>query len=120
MLQQGVEAAGTSSPSIPGQPDIANDSEPSTFRSLITRHIIEANQDQENNESLSVSTAWTPIRIDELFDFKTKDWSDQYGFFANFSYEEELSLYDLLEKDTGEDGDLEPEIDATTQDVLLS
>ena len=89
---------------------------PIHFSALVNRHVQQVNLDDQDNEGVSTSGSWVQISIKHLFNFQSTDWASQYGYFANLSYE--LELYDLLEKDT--DGEIDSDIDGTTQEVLLT
>jgi len=95
------------------------------FASLITQHIQQVDDDnREDDESLisgfsaPVTSTWKRLPISQLFDFGSTHWSSRYAHFANITFEEELELYELLDLDA--DGEMDPDLDTTTQDVLLA
>ena len=73
-------------------------------------------EDDEDNQPAQVSSEWTTLPLHQLFDFSSTLWAARYGNFADFTFDEELALYDLLELDA--DGDIDPELDATAEDIL--
>jgi hypothetical protein len=50
--------------------------------------------------------------------FRLQPLSSRYAHFANITFDEELELYELLDLDA--DGELDTELDTTTQEVLLA
>lgn len=91
------------------------------FEELVTQHIYQGDEDNEDNETVSLTPDWQNRRISELFDFSNPLWSSRYSNFALMSFDEELELYDLLELDA--EGEVDQEctdidLDGTTQDIL--
>jgi len=86
---------------------------------LIAQHIQQVEDDNGDNESpISASSTWKRLPISQLFDFSSSHWSSRYAHFANITFEEELELYELLDLDA--DGELDTDLDTTTQEVLLA
>lgn len=77
-----------------------------------------ADEDNEDNEPVQVSTEWTPLKLSELFDFKSTVWSARFTHFANLSFDEELALYELVELDA--DGEIDVEFDGAMEDILAN
>lgn len=105
--------------------DLNSDNElehqPGDFEELVMQHILQGDEDNEDNETVSLTLKWQNRKISELFDFNNLLWSSLYSNFASMSFNEELELYDLLELDAvGEEdqecGDID--LDGTTQDIL--
>jgi hypothetical protein len=67
---------------------------------------------------VAASSTWKRLPIQELFDFGSQTWSSRYAYFANISFEDELELYELLDLDA--DGEMDPDIDSGTQDILMA
>ena len=73
-------------------------------------------EDNQDNQPAHFSVEWKTLPLHQLFDFSSTLWATRYGNFADFTLDEELALYDLLELDA--DGELDPELDATAEDIL--
>lgn len=85
------------------------------------QHILQGDEDNQDNETVSLTLDWQNQKISELFDFTNTLWSSRYSRFASMSFNDELELYDLLELDAN--GEEDPEcadidLDGTTQDIL--
>jgi len=83
----------------------------------------QVDDDNQDNEPITVDYGsehqrWSPIRVSDLFNFDSTEWVNRYSHFANLSFDEELELYELLELDA--DGENDPDIDGTTQEILLN
>ena len=90
------------------------------FEELIRQHILQGDEDNQDNGTLGASE-WQNRKISELFDFGNPLWSSRYSNFASMSFEEELELYDLLELDALGEEDQEHadiDLDGTMQDIL--
>jgi hypothetical protein len=90
------------------------------FEELIRQHILQGDEDNQDNGTLGASE-WQNQKISELFDFGSPLWSSRYSNFASMSFEEELELYDLLELDALGEEDQERadiDLDGTMQDIL--
>lgn len=95
--------------------------EPGDFEELISQHILQGDEDNQDNETVSLTLDWQNRKISELFDFNNSLWSSRYANFASMSFDEELELYDLLELDAEGEEDRECadiDLDGTTQDIL--
>ena len=88
------------------------------FSAMISQHIQQLDEDNQDNEPISVSNHWIRKKITELFDFNSNDWSSRYGCFTDMTFKEELELYELLELDA--DGEIDPDLDPATQEILLN
>ena len=100
-------------------PDAAT-RELSDFEELIRQHILQGDEDNQDNGTLG-TPEWQNRKISELFDFGNPLWSSHYSNFASMSFEEELELYDLLELDAIGEEDQECadiDLDGTMQDIL--
>jgi len=105
-------------PVVPDMPDQSSSTTTPGFSVLISQHILQLHEDDQDNEPISVSNHWIRKKITELFDFNSTDWSSRYGHFADMTFEEELELYELLELDA--DGEVDPDFDPATQEILLN
>jgi hypothetical protein len=95
--------------------------EPGDFEELVMQHILQGDEDNQDNETVSPTQDWQNQKISELFDFNNTVWSSRYSHFALMSFDEELELYDLLELDAAGEEDRECadiDLDGTTQDIL--
>ena len=93
------------------------------LRGLVTQHILQGDEDNQDNETVSLMQDWQIQKISDLFDFNNSVWSLHYSRFASMSFDDELELYDLLElEDEGEVdqecGHNDIDLDGTTQDIL--
>ena len=87
------------------------------------QHILQGDEDNQDNETVSLTQDWQIQKISDLFDFNNSVWSLRYSRFASISFDDELELYDLLELDA--EGEVDQEcgcndidLDGTTQDIL--
>ena len=95
--------------------------EPGNFEELVTQHILQGDEDNQDNETVSITMDWQNRKISDLFNFDNPLWSSRYSRFASMSFDEELELYDLLELDAQGEEDQECDdidLDGTTQDIL--
>ncbi|EIW76030.1 hypothetical protein CONPUDRAFT_158803 [Coniophora puteana RWD-64-598 SS2] len=105
----------------------ATDSSVDQFHTLIQQHIHLSDEDELDDEPIrNVSIIGMQIPLRNLFNFANKSWSNLYKQSARQNFEEEMSMYELLELDSipkqdesGSDGNIEISLDDTTQEVLL-
>lgn len=89
-----------------------------TFRALALQHMAQADLDEGDDDD-SVPT-FRPVTIAQLFDFETTLWAESYSRHAGYSFDEELSLYELLDLDAeGEADGGEDEVDESMEDILI-
>lgn len=111
------------------EPELERNSE--SFAGLMHQHgqLVDADVDPRDDNFPRISTLpavdpddWKNIKISDLFDFTNSAWSNQHGAFARQTFEEELELYELLDRDAEGDEDYshQPSFDGTTEDILLS
>ena len=99
----------------------SNRRDPGDFEEIVRQHILQGNEDNEDNGTVGITPNWQNRKISELFDFSNSLWSTRYSNFASMSFDEELELYDLLELDAVGEEDPETadiDLDGTTQDIL--
>ena len=91
------------------------------FRDIVDQHALAVDEDNEDNEPVRVSNAaspWIQTPLSTLFDFTSSQWKERHEKWARLSYDEELTLYELLELDA--DSEVDPDFDRTVEDILAN
>lgn len=73
----------------------------------------------EDDQLYPNSSSGGKLRLSELFNFENHHWVGLYEECAKRSYDEELSLYDLLNEDAAAINGIEVDVDETTADILI-
>ena len=60
------------------------------------------------------------LSLSQLFNFESSHWVNLYKECATMSFEEELTLYDILNEDSAAGEGMEVDVDETTADILIS
>lgn len=105
-----LAASRPTTPESPSDPESTPDSLPSSgFRAIALQHMAQADLDDDGDNGTAF-TIWEPVSISKLFNFDAKHWADEYVKHIQYSFDEELALYELLDLDA--DGEEENEDDA--------
>ncbi|EIW73832.1 hypothetical protein CONPUDRAFT_21809, partial [Coniophora puteana RWD-64-598 SS2] len=85
----------------PTEDSSATDSSVDQFHTLIQQHMRLSDEDELDDEPIrNVSIIGMQIPLRNLFNFANKSWSDLYKQSARQNFEEEMSMYELLELDS--------------------
>lgn len=87
------------------------------FREFISNH---HSAPINNDEAPIYPPLGGKLSLSQLFNFGNSHWVELYEECAARSFEEELTLYDLLNEDSAAGEGMEVDVDETTADILLS
>ena len=85
------------------------------FRDLVSDHSAPV----EVDEPLAHPLLRGKLNLSQLFNFRNCHWAELYAESARRSYEEELALYDLLNKDAAVGDGMEVDVDDTTGNIFV-
>lgn len=73
----------------------------------------------DSDDPLTYPSPRGKLSLSQLFNFEDPHWINLYEECATRSFEEELTLYDLLNEDSAAGEGMEVDVDETTADILL-
>jgi hypothetical protein len=126
---------------IPEAPPIAADSQPSDtssvdnttsqhhtsqpqsndpFSDMVTRHTQSSQEDETDREPVAVANViGRSVKLVELFNFSDSHWVQVYENAAQWTFDEELELYELLDLDAEGEEEANIDVDDSTGELLI-